>query len=179
MKALVTGGGGFLGSAIVRSLLGSGYDVKTFQRGDYPFLYELGVEVRRGDLADGAAVLNATEDCDVLFHVAAKDPYSWAIHMITSDLKQVSIGERETERERERQERQVVVKLYSFFFLSIGCPLLLFHCYGLIGISCRGLGRFDLVCGGCGGLSLGRGTRRFRGCRRLLGGWGSLSAAGF
>ncbi len=72
MKALVTGGGGFLGSAIVRLLLGRDYNVRTFQRGDYPFLHELGVDVHRGDLADSAAVLNATEDCDVVFHVAAK-----------------------------------------------------------------------------------------------------------
>jgi nucleoside-diphosphate-sugar epimerase len=72
MKALVTGGGGFLGGAIVRQLLARRDEVRSFSRGDYPELRELGVEVRRGDLADGHAVSTAVEGCDIVFHAAAK-----------------------------------------------------------------------------------------------------------
>jgi nucleoside-diphosphate-sugar epimerase len=72
MKALVTGGGGFLGGAIVRQLIARGDQVRSFSRGDYPELRELGVEVRRGDLADKEAVASAAEGCDVVFHTAAK-----------------------------------------------------------------------------------------------------------
>ncbi|MEK9145760.1 MAG: NAD-dependent epimerase/dehydratase family protein, partial [Elusimicrobiota bacterium] len=49
MKVLVTGGGGFLGKALVRRLLERGESVRSFSRGDYPELTESGVEVRRGD----------------------------------------------------------------------------------------------------------------------------------
>lgn len=72
MKALVTGGGGFLGSAIARRLLARGDQVRSFARGDYPELRELGVDVRRGDLHDADAVADAARDCDIIFHVAAK-----------------------------------------------------------------------------------------------------------
>jgi nucleoside-diphosphate-sugar epimerase len=72
MKALVTGGGGFLGGAIVRALLDRGATVKTFQRGDYPELNKLGVEVCRGDLVDRTAVEETIDGCDVVFHVAAR-----------------------------------------------------------------------------------------------------------
>jgi nucleoside-diphosphate-sugar epimerase len=72
MKALVTGGGGFLGGAIVRQLLARGDDVRSFSRGDYPELRELGVEVCRGDLADAEAVAAAALGCDIVFHTAAK-----------------------------------------------------------------------------------------------------------
>ena len=72
MKALVTGGGGFLGSAIVRRLIARGDTVRTFQRGYYPELEKLGVECIRGDLTDGVAVQFAVRDVDVVFHVAAK-----------------------------------------------------------------------------------------------------------
>jgi nucleoside-diphosphate-sugar epimerase len=72
MKALVTGGGGFLGSAIVRQLLARGDQAVSFSRGEYPELAELGVEQRRGDLSDLEAVLEAARGCDVVFHVAAK-----------------------------------------------------------------------------------------------------------
>ena len=44
MKALVTGGGGFLGKAIVKLLLARGDRVRTFSRGAYPELVELGAE---------------------------------------------------------------------------------------------------------------------------------------
>jgi nucleoside-diphosphate-sugar epimerase len=76
MKALVTGGGGFLGSAIVRRLAARGDAVRSFARGDYPPLRSLGVEVVQGDIADAAAVAAVAQGCDIVFHVAAK-PGIW------------------------------------------------------------------------------------------------------
>ena len=72
MKALVTGGGGFLGGAIVQLLRERGDTVRSFSRGYYPELARLGVEQARGDLADREAVIRAAEGCDIVFHVAAK-----------------------------------------------------------------------------------------------------------
>lgn len=72
MKALVTGGGGFLGKAIVTLLLDRGATVRSFSRQRYPRLDAMGVEQHCGDLNDAAAVAAAVEDCDIVFHVAAK-----------------------------------------------------------------------------------------------------------
>ncbi|MDA2935019.1 NAD-dependent epimerase/dehydratase family protein, partial [Acidobacteria bacterium AH-259-D05] len=72
MKALVTGGGGFLGGAIVQGLLRKNYAVRSFSRGSYPALESMGVEVFQGDLADGERIQGACHNCDVVFHVAAK-----------------------------------------------------------------------------------------------------------
>ena len=72
MKALVTGGGGFLGLAIVRRLKERGDEVRSFSRGTYPVLEDLGVESVQGDIANGAAVEAAARGCDIVFHVAAK-----------------------------------------------------------------------------------------------------------
>lgn len=72
MKALVTGGGGFLGGAIVRLLRKRGDLVRSFSRGTYPELDHLGAEQLQGDLADREALIRAAQGCDVIFHVAAK-----------------------------------------------------------------------------------------------------------
>jgi nucleoside-diphosphate-sugar epimerase len=72
MKALVTGGGGFLGGAIVRLLRQQDRHVRSFTRTAYPWLEEFGVEQSHGDLADAAAVERAVEGVDVVFHTAAK-----------------------------------------------------------------------------------------------------------
>ncbi len=76
MKILVTGGGGFLGKAIVKRLLERGDRVRSFSRGDYPELRDLGAECHRGDLVDKSAVLAAVEGCSAVYHVAAK-PGIW------------------------------------------------------------------------------------------------------
>src|SRR5688572_21117546 len=72
MMALVTGGGGFLGGAIVRRLLERGDRVRSFSRNEYPALRALGVDCYRGDLADRQAVAGVVAGCAVVFHVAAK-----------------------------------------------------------------------------------------------------------
>ena len=72
MKALVTGGGGFLGGVIVRMLRERGDEVRSFSRGYYPALAALGVEQFRGALEDREAVTRAAAGCDLVFHVAAK-----------------------------------------------------------------------------------------------------------
>lgn len=69
---LVTGGGGFLGGAIVRQLIARGDCVRSLQRQDAPALRDLGVDIVRADLADPEAVLQAARGCDAVIHVAAK-----------------------------------------------------------------------------------------------------------
>ncbi len=79
MNYLVTGGGGFLGSAVVRQLLERGHHVRTFQRGEYPELAAMGVEAIRGDLADAEKLHSAAAGMEAVFHVAAK-PGVWGTY---------------------------------------------------------------------------------------------------
>ena len=72
MRALVTGGGGFLGGAIVRLLVDRGDGVRSFSRGTYPHLAHLGVEAVSGDLADPDSVVDVVEGMDIVFHAAAR-----------------------------------------------------------------------------------------------------------
>jgi len=72
VRALVTGGGGFLGGGIVRRLVQRGVEVRTLQRGSYERLSALGVEQICGDIADAETVDRAVEDSEVVFHVAAR-----------------------------------------------------------------------------------------------------------
>ena len=79
MKALVTGGGGFLGRAVVEQLLTRGDEVSVLARGSYPELDAMGAHTIRGDLQDPAAAGEACRGMDVVFHIAAKAGYwgSW------------------------------------------------------------------------------------------------------
>lgn len=72
MKVLVTGGGGFLGRAIVEQLLERGDDVTIIARGDYPEIRALGARTVRGDLADKTACTDAVKGQDAVIHTAAK-----------------------------------------------------------------------------------------------------------
>lgn len=73
---LVTGGGGFLGFAIVSMLVKKGYLVTSFSRGEYNSLKDLGVTQIRGDLSVYGDVSRAVRGMDAVFHVAAK-PGVW------------------------------------------------------------------------------------------------------
>ncbi len=70
--ALVTGGGGFLGHAVVRRLLAEGAQVRSFSRHFHPALNRTGVEQYQGDISDFGAVAAACKDIDTVYHVAAK-----------------------------------------------------------------------------------------------------------
>lgn len=72
MRAMVTGGGGFLGSNLVKALRARGDTVRVLARGDYPELRALGVETIRGDITEATATAKACEGMDVVFHTAAK-----------------------------------------------------------------------------------------------------------
>lgn len=72
MTVLVTGGGGFLGGAIVEQLLARGETVRSMARHAYPALESRGVTCFQGNLADSNAVAMAVDGCDAVIHVAAK-----------------------------------------------------------------------------------------------------------
>ena len=71
-KVLVTGGGGFLGSAILTRLVEKNYQVRSFSRNRYPGLSSMGIEQIQGDICDKTAIEHALQGVDLVFHTAAK-----------------------------------------------------------------------------------------------------------
>jgi nucleoside-diphosphate-sugar epimerase len=71
MRALVTGGGGFLGTRIVEMLHERGDDVVALGRNRYPHLERAGIRTIKADLRDASAILNACEGIDTVFHAGA------------------------------------------------------------------------------------------------------------
>jgi len=73
-RALVTGGGGFIGSNLVRALLERGDEVRVldnFSTGNRDNLDGLDVEVVEGELRSYERVHNAVRGVDVVFHLGA------------------------------------------------------------------------------------------------------------
>ncbi|HBE67925.1 MAG TPA: 3-beta hydroxysteroid dehydrogenase [Planctomycetaceae bacterium] len=69
---LVTGYGGFLGSAICRQLLAGGYHVRGIARSAYPELAAKGVDCIEASIEDADAVGHAVQGADAIIHTAAK-----------------------------------------------------------------------------------------------------------
>ena len=72
MKVLVTGGGGFLGKAIITQLLKEGHQIHTLNRSHYPDLQSLGVRCFQGNISVIKDVERAAEGVDAIIHTAAK-----------------------------------------------------------------------------------------------------------
>lgn len=72
MKALVTGGGGFLGRYIVEKLIARGDLVTSMSRSDRPELREIGAKTIMADISDKAVVVSALEGMDAVFHTASR-----------------------------------------------------------------------------------------------------------
>ncbi len=77
MKAVVTGGTGFVGSALVRVLLDAGHSVRVLHRttSKLDALQGLDYETAIGDVTDLESMQAAFAGCDWVFHVAAVADY--------------------------------------------------------------------------------------------------------
>jgi dihydroflavonol-4-reductase len=73
MKILVTGGSGYIGSAVVRELLNNGEKPKILVRetADLRNLDGLDVDLVHGDITDFHSIKEALSGCDRVFHLAA------------------------------------------------------------------------------------------------------------
>ncbi|MHB8808526.1 MAG: NAD-dependent epimerase/dehydratase family protein [Desulfobulbaceae bacterium] len=71
-RALVTGGGGFVGLAVVRKLRERGIETSVVGRHRYPAAEELGARCLVGDIRDPEFMIRAVAGHDTVFHVAAK-----------------------------------------------------------------------------------------------------------
>jgi len=74
VKALVTGGAGFIGSHLVRGLLDAGHEVRVldnFSTGNRSNLAGLEIEVVEGELRSYERVHNAVRGAEVVFHLGA------------------------------------------------------------------------------------------------------------
>ena len=73
MRVLVTGGAGFIGSALTRRLASVGYDVVVLDdmsRGRLDRLNGIGCDFVHGDVRDPAVVIRAMQGCELVVHLA-------------------------------------------------------------------------------------------------------------
>ncbi len=99
MRALVTGGAGFIGSHLIDELVDAGYEVKIIDNlssGDLNLIshqMEAGnVEFIQGDLTVLDDVMQATKNIDCVFHMAANPDIRLGTQITDTDLKQGTIA---------------------------------------------------------------------------------------
>lgn len=91
VKALVTGGTGFLGSHIARTLIDAGHTVRILRRArsSLMLLEDLPVEHAIGDVMDAPSLAQAMRGCEWVFHAAAVADY-WRANRIKMYLVNVN-----------------------------------------------------------------------------------------
>ena len=87
MKALVTGGSGFIGGRLIESLVGDGHPVRALARSQPSAdkVARLGAEPVRGELGDPDSLRAAAEGCEIAFHAAARVEDSGPWHEFERD----------------------------------------------------------------------------------------------
>jgi len=120
MKTLVTGGTGFVGSAVVRALVARGERPRCLVRcgGDRRNLAGLDVELVEGDLTDPDSLDVALEGCGGLFHIAA-DYRIWVRHPAEMDRVNVEGTQRLMRAAMRRGVERVV---YTSSVAVLGRP---------------------------------------------------------
>jgi UDP-glucose 4-epimerase len=71
VKALVTGGAGFIGSHVVDKLVAAGHEPRILDLSPSPYHAPGEIDTVIGDLSDAARVHEAVQGCDAIFHLAA------------------------------------------------------------------------------------------------------------
>ena len=99
MRALVTGGAGFIGSHLVDELVDAGYSVKIIDNlssGNLALVNHQiaagNAEFIEGDITSMDDVLQATKEVDVVFHMAANPDIRLGTQVTDTDLKQGTIA---------------------------------------------------------------------------------------
>ncbi|MDX2540304.1 SDR family oxidoreductase [Streptomyces sp. WI04-05B] len=96
MRVFVTGAGGFVGSAVVRELLGAGHEVVGMVRSDKSaaLLKETGAEVYRGDLEDLDSLRAGAAASEGVIHTAYVHDFKDMADAARTDLRAVeTLGE--------------------------------------------------------------------------------------
>lgn len=96
MKALVTGGAGFIGSNLCAELLAQGAEVRIVDNLSSGYAVNLdsliGAEFRLGDIRNADLMMEACDGCDTLFHLAASVGNKRSIDNPVEDAEINAIG---------------------------------------------------------------------------------------
>ncbi len=128
MKVLVTGGAGFIGKHLVRSLLEKGYQVTIFDnfsnstKGSVSYLVDIGVAVIEGDITKPLEISDAVRNQDVVIHLAAKISVSESI-ISPAETFQVNVnGTRNVLAACEKNYVKKLIAASSAAVYGEGCP---------------------------------------------------------
>jgi nucleoside-diphosphate-sugar epimerase len=92
MRVFVTGATGFVGSAVVKELLGAGHKVLGVSRSDAgaAALAAAGAEVWRGSLEDPKGLAEGARDCDAVAHLAFNHDFSRFVENARQDAEAIA-----------------------------------------------------------------------------------------
>jgi dihydroflavonol-4-reductase len=121
MRTFVTGGTGFVGSAVIRKLLAAGHEVRALVRrgANTRQLDSLNVERITGDLSDAQALREGVAGCEWIFHVAALYAY-WGFPWDEFYQSNVQGTRRVMEAAQRSGTKRIV---YTSSIATLGIPL--------------------------------------------------------